>query len=63
MGSFVLKLLLEAVYQNGSEEEEKMTGLVSAPQLGQTVFVSDFRCLFEGSGEQQMDGVSCITDR
>lgn len=38
-----------------------MTALVEAPHLGQTVFASNFRCLFERSREDQMDGVGRIT--
>lgn len=38
-----------------------MTALVEAPHLGQTVFVSNFRCLFERSREEQLDGVDSIT--
>lgn len=38
-----------------------MTALVEAPHLGQTVFVSNFRCLFERSREEQLDGVDRIT--
>lgn len=37
-----------------------MTALVSAPYLGQTVFVSHFRCLFECSQENQMEGFYCF---
>lgn len=43
------------------EQEEEEDGS-SALHLGQTVFVSNFRCLFEHSQEYQMDGVYCIVD-
>lgn len=44
-------------WERGEEEDGS-----SALHLGQTVFVSNFRCLFECSQEHQMDGVYCIMD-
>lgn len=40
-----------------------MTALESALYLSQTVFQSNFRCLFESSQENQMDGLYYIRDR
>lgn len=47
---------------SGCEREQGEEDGSSALYLGQTLFVSNFRCLFEHSQEYQMDGVYCITD-
>lgn len=67
VGSFVLKLLLLSEWEKKKKKErkkkkKKKTALVS--HLGQTVFVSNFGCLFECSSRaHQMEFTASRTDK